>query len=69
MKGVAKFSGFNMQGRGVGVLPNADSLLAISWCRSPRHPGVGRSLVECCCLGLPVKSLGNRCRRASGWRR
>ena len=29
---------------------------------------VGRRFVECCCLGLPMKSLGNRCRRTFGWR-
>ena len=72
MKGGAKFSGsqggFNMPGREVGLLANAESLSVISWCRSPSHPGVGRRLVECCCLGLPMKSLGNRCRRTSGWR-
>ena len=72
MKGDAKFSGsqggFNMPGRGAGLLANEESLSAISWCRSPSHPGVRRRLVECCCLGLPMKSLGNRCRRTSGWR-
>ena len=68
----AKFSGsqrgFNMPGREAGLLANAESSLAISWCRSPCHPGVGRRLVKCCCLGLPMKSLGCRCRRTSGRR-
>ena len=71
MKRGAKFSasevGFNIPGRGAGFLANAESSSAISWCRSPNHPGVGRCLVECCCLGLPMKSLGNRCRRTFGW--
>ena len=71
-KGGAKFSGsqsgFNMPGRRAGSLTNAESSLAISWYRSPSHPGVGRRLVECCCLGFPMKSLGNRCRRTSEWR-
>ena len=69
VKGGAKFSGsqggFNMPGRGAGLLANAESSSAISWCRSPNHPGVGRRLVECCCLGLPIKSLENRCRKTS----
>ena len=68
----AKFSGlqggFNMPGRGGGLLANAESSSAISWCRSLSHPGVGRRLVECCCLGLPTKSLGTRCRKFSGRR-
>ena len=72
MKEGATFSGsqrgFNMPGRGAGLLANAESLLAISWCRSPSHPGVGRRLVECCCLELPMKSLGSRCRRYFGRR-
>ena len=57
-----------MPGRGVGLLANAESSSAISWCRSRSHPGVGRRLVECYYLGLPMKSLGNCCWRASGWR-
>ena len=57
--------GFTMPGRGAVLLANAESLSAISWCRSPSHPGVRRHLVECCCLRLPMKSLGNRCRRTS----
>ena len=69
MKEGAKFSGsqrgFNMPGREADLLANAESSSAISWCRSPSHPGVGRRLVESCCLGLPMKSLGNRCRRTS----
>ena len=60
--------GFNMPGRGAGLLTNAESLSAISCCRGPSHPDVGRRLVGCYCLGLPMKSLGNRCRRTSGWR-
>ena len=60
--------GINMPDRGAGFLANAESSPAISWCRGPSHPDVGRRLVECCCLGLPMKSLGNRCRRTSGWR-
>ena len=47
MKGGAKFSGsqggFNMPGRVAGLLADAESSLAISWCRSPSHPG-GTSL-------------------------
>ena len=70
MKGGANISwwqgGFNMPSRGAGLLANAESSSVISWCRSPSHPGVGRRLVKCCCLGLPMKSLGNRCRRTSG---
>ena len=60
--------GFNMPGRGAGLLADAESSSAISWCRGPSHPDVRRRLVECYCLGLPMKSLGNRCRRISGWR-
>ena len=52
-------------GSGAGLLANAESSSAISWCRGPSHPDVGRRLVECYCLGLPMKSLGNRCRRTS----
>ena len=54
--------GFNMPGRGAGLLANAESSSAIFWCRSLSDPGVGRRLVECC-FGLPMKSLRNRCRR------
>ena len=65
----AEFSGsqrgFNMPGRGGGLLANAESSSAIFWCRSLSHPGVGRRLVGCCCLGLPTKSLGSRCRNFS----
>ena len=47
MKGGAKSSGsqggFNMPGRGAGLLANVESSSAISWCRSPSHPG-GTSL-------------------------
>ena len=43
--------GFNMPGRGAGLLANAESSSAVSWCRSPSHPGVGRHLVECFRLG------------------
>ena len=60
--------GFNMPGRGAGLVANAESSSAISWCRGPSHPDVGRRFVDCYCLGLPMKSLGNRCRRTSGWR-
>ena len=60
--------GFNMPGRGAGLLANVESSSAISSCRGPSHPDGGRCLVECYCLGLPMKSLGNRCRRTSGWR-
>ena len=56
-----------MPGRRAGLLANAKSSSVISWCRGPSHPGVGRRLVECYCLGLPMKSLGNHCRRTSGW--
>ena len=70
MKEGAKFSesqcGFNMPGRGAALLANVESLSAISWCRGPSHPDVGRRLVECCCMGLLMKSLGSRCRRTSG---
>ena len=63
MKEGAKFSvsqrGFNMPGRGAGLLANAGSSSTISWCRGPGHPGVRRRLVGCYCLGLPIKSLGN----------
>ena len=42
MKGGAKFSGpqggFNMPGRGAGLLANAESSSATSWCRSRSHP-------------------------------
>ena len=48
---------FNMPGRGAGLLANAESLSAVSWCRGSSHPDVGRRLVEGCCLGLPIKSL------------
>ena len=69
MKEGAKFSGsprgFNIPGGGADLLANAKSSSAISWCRGPSHPGVRRPLVECCCLELPMKSLGNRCRRIS----
>ena len=51
--------GLNMPGRGAGLLANAESSSAVSWCRSPGHPGVERRLLECCCLGLPMKSLGS----------
>ena len=72
MKEGAKFSGsqgwFNMPGREASLSASVESSSAIFWCRSPSHPGVGRRLVECCCLGLPTKRLGNRCRRTSGWR-
>ena len=60
--------GFNMPGRGAGLLANSESSSASFWCRGPSHPDVGRRLVECYCLGLPMKSLGNRCRRTSGGR-
>ena len=60
--------GFNMPGRRAGLLANVKSSTAISWCRGPSHTDVGRRLIECYCLGLPMKSLGNRCRRTSGWR-
>ena len=47
MKGGAKCSGsqggFNMPGRGAGLLENTKSSSAISWCRSPSHSG-GTSL-------------------------
>ena len=59
--------GFNMPGRGAGLFANAESSSSISWCRGPSPPDVGRRLVECYCLGLPMKSLVNRCRRTSGW--
>ena len=41
-----------------------------SGCRSLGHPrDVEHRLVERCRSGLPIKSLGNRCRRTrSGWR-
>ena len=72
MKEGAKFSGsqrgFNMPGRGAGLLANAESSSAIFWCCSPSYPGVGRRLVECCCLELPMKSLGSRCRTTFGRR-
>ena len=72
MKEGAKLSGsqrgFNMPGRGASVLAKTESSSAISWCRGPSYPGVGRRLVESYCLGLPMKSLGIRCRRTSGWR-
>ena len=32
--------GFNMTGGGAGLLANAESSSAISWCRSPSHLGV-----------------------------
>ena len=47
------------------LLANAENSSAIFWCRGPSHPDVGRRLVECYRLGLPMKSLGNRCRRTS----
>ena len=72
MKEGAKFPGslrgFDMPGRGACLLANPESSSSISWCRSPSHPGVGRRLVEGCCLGLPMESLGNRCRRTGGRR-
>ena len=72
IKGGANFSGSqggcSMPGRGAGLLENTESSSAISWCRSLSHPSVGRRLVECCCLRLPMKSLGDRCRSTSGWR-
>ena len=55
-----------MPGRGAGLLANAESSSAISWCRCLGHPSVGRRLVDCCCLWLPMKSLGDRCPRTSG---
>ena len=67
VKGGAKVcgsqGGFNMPGRGAGLLSNAESSSAILWCRSPTHPDVGRRLVECCCFGLPMKSLRNSYRK------
>ena len=55
-----------MPGRGAGLLANAENSSAVSWWRGPSHPDVGRRLVEYYCLGLPMKSLGNRCRKTSG---
>ena len=63
MKGLPNFPGHE-----AGSLANAESSSAICWCRSPSHPVVERRLVECCCSGLPMKSLGKRCGRTSGWR-
>ena len=61
MKEGAKCSGsqrgFNMPGHGAGLLGNAESSSAISSCRSPNHPGMGRRLVECYCLGSLSENL------------
>ena len=66
---VGSQGGFNMPGREAGLLANTESWSAISWCRSPGHRGIKRRSVGCCRSGLPMKSLGNRCRRIlSGWR-
>ena len=53
---------FNMPGHGAGLLTNVEISSVISSFRSPSHPRVGRRLVECCCLGLPMKSLESRFR-------
>ena len=62
MKGGAKFA----WSRG-GFIGKCGEFVGDFLVSQSSNPDVGRRLVESCCSGLPMKSLGNRYRKTSGW--